>query len=121
MTRIRAFAAALSLGLLMALSSVALADDGPASNASVNADDPGIAALHDATDVFREARAALRADCTGHLDKAARETCRTKVADARSAFKAARDTARAQHHAFREAQKADHAQNGKPATAPKKP
>lgn len=121
MYKIRALVVALSLGLLMTFSTAALADDGPATAASANADDPGIAALHDATDTFREARADLRANCTGHLDKAARELCRTKAADARAAFKAARETAKTQHHAFRAAQKAAHAPNGKPATAPSAP
>ena len=120
MFKTRALVLALSLGSLMAFSATALADDGPAAEASANANDPGIAALHDATDTFREARAALRADCTGRLDKTAHELCRTKAAEIRAAFKAAHETAKAQHHAFREAQKAAHAK-GKPETAPRAP
>ena len=120
MFKTRALVLALSLGSLLTFGTAALAEDGPDKEASVNANDPGIAALHDATDTFREARAALRADCTGRLDKAARELCRSKAAEIRAAFKAAHETAKAQHHAFREAQKAAHLK-GKPETAPTAP
>ena len=120
MNKLHAIGVAFTLGSLLALSSAALAEDGPSARASTNADDPGIAALHQATDSFREARAAIRANCTGHLDKTARELCRTERTAAHDAFKASREAAKAKHHAFRDAQKAAHGK-GKPDAAPAAP
>ena len=107
--------AALSLALLLTVPAVAYADgDAPSTDAN-GPDDPGIAELHAATTTFREGAAAMRADCTGERDKAARTACRESFAQLRSAFKESRANAIEKHHAFREAPKPA---GGRPEMAP---
>ena len=96
----------LALALLGAVPAVALADDGTTTTTEAKPDDPGIAALHEAIQGFKEDREALRASCT---DRATREACKKKFFELLDEFKAARKAALEEHHAFVEKRKADHA------------
>lgn len=98
----RAFVAAAVLAIVLGGAPVAAyADEGEAPDTELQADDPGIAALHDAITEMREASVTLRAECPERSDAKCREAFR-KV---RESFKAAREKAIEAHHAFKEEQK----------------
>ncbi|HZP97757.1 MAG TPA: hypothetical protein VFC31_15665 [Candidatus Limnocylindria bacterium] len=97
----RAFVAAAVFALVLGgAPAVAFADEGDA-DAATQADDPGIAHLHDAITDMRDANTALRAECPDRSDA----KCRAELEKARDAFKIAREKAIEEHHAFKEDQK----------------
>ena len=98
----RAFVAAAVLAIVLGGAPVtAFADEGDAPDTELQADDPGIAALHDAITEMREASVVLRAECPDRADAA----CRDAFKKVRESFKAARQKAIEAHHAFKQEQK----------------
>ena len=116
-------ALALTLGLafmLVAAPAVAYADDGQDTDTQ-QADDPGIAHLHDAIADMRQARMALRDECADRTDAKCKADAKAAAEKAREAFKEAREKAIAEHHAFKEAAKAkrEEAKTKRPTETPR--
>ncbi len=98
----RAFIAGLGLAFILSMvPSVALADGGEDGDVQSNNEDPGITALHTAVKDMKDVTAALRSECPDRADA----KCKAAFKAARDAFKAAREKAIAEHHAFKEEQK----------------
>lgn len=98
----RGFAVAAGVAFLLSVTPAsALAHSDEVQTATADAPDPGIAALHEAITDLRDANASLKAECPDRSDA----KCRAQFAKARADFKAAREKAIAEHHAFKEDQK----------------
>jgi hypothetical protein len=96
-----AFALAICLG---ASGSIALADPGDDDDTNADmpdANDPGIAALHEAIADRQEFTAALRTECPNMGDA----KCRTAFKAIRDSFKEAQQKAIADHHTYKQDQK----------------
>ena len=101
----RALLSAFALALCMSASAtVALADGGDDEDTNADkpdANDPGIAALHEAISERQDFMAALRTECPNNGDA----KCRTAFKAIRDSFKEAQQKAIEEHHAFKEEQK----------------
>src|SRR5437773_3048085 len=101
----RALLAAVALAFCLSASgSIAFADGGDDENTNTDkpdANDPGIAALHDAINERRDLDAALRAECPNRGDA----KCRAAFSAIRDAFKEAQKKAIEEHHTFKEEQR----------------
>jgi len=101
----RALLAAFAFALCLSASgSVALADGGEDQDTNADkpdANDPGIAALHEAINERKELAAALRIECPNSGDA----KCRAAFKAIRESFKDAQKKAIEKHHAYKEQQK----------------
>lgn len=101
----RALLAALALAVCLgATSSIASADPGDDDDTTADmpdANDPGIAALHEAISDRRDFMAALRTECPNNGDP----KCRTAMRAIHDAFKEAQKKAIEEHHTYKQEQK----------------
>ncbi len=104
LVRHKLLVAAIALGLLGGLPAVAYADDGTSNKPVTKPDDPGIAALHQAIQDFRQETQALRERCR---DKTTRQACKAELRRLHDSFKDARKKAMDEHRAFVEKRKHD--------------